>query len=99
MVVEERIVLPRIQDAVTDALELRRAGTGDIEWIVLDIADAFHNIPLRSAERRFACSKIGDEIVCFLVLCMGGKSAPTIWGRFAACIGRMVASVVNPGDT
>ena len=88
----ERIVLPRIQDAVDDARELR-ASPGDLEWLVLDISDAFHNIPLRASERRYACGRLGDLYILFLVLCMGGKSAPNIWGRYAAWLGRLLASL------
>ena len=91
----ERFVLPRIQDAVDDALHLRRSGDS-LEWLVVDISDAFHNIPLRSSERRFACAKVGDFYVVFEVLCMGGRSAPNIWGRNAACLGRLLASLFDP---
>ena len=91
----EQIVLPRIQDAVDDAKYLRCAGPEDLEWLVLDVADAFHNIPLCSSERRYACGKIGDTFIVFLVLCMGGRSAPNQWGRYAACLGRLIASLFN----
>ena len=94
----ERIVLPRIQDAVEDAMHLRLCGEGDLEWLVLDIADAFHNIPLRPSEWKFACGKVGNRFVVFLVLCMGGKSAPNIWGRYAALLGRMLASTFSPDE-
>ena len=56
---KERIS-PRIKDAVDNALELRQAGR-HLEWMVLDISDAFHNIPLRPTERRFACGKVGNR--------------------------------------
>ena len=100
VVCPERIVLPRIQDAVDDARSLLRGCADDpaigLEWLVLDVADAFHNIPLKPQERRFACGKVGNRFIVFRVLCMGGKSAPTIWGRFAAAIGRVLASIANP---
>jgi hypothetical protein len=95
---EERIVLPRLQDAVDDAKYLRSQGDEELEWLVLDVADAFHNIPLRPQERRFACGKIGGRFVVFLVLCMGGKSAPNVWGRYSACLGRITASIFMPED-
>jgi len=94
----ERIVLPRIQDAVDDASELLRQNRGDLEWLVLDIADAFHNIPMLPSERKFTCGKVGDKFIVFEVLCMGGKSSPNIWGRFAAAIGRILASLFDPGE-
>ena len=62
--------------------------------MVLDVEDAFHNIPIFPTERKFACCKVGDTFVVFLVLCMGGKASPTIWGRFAAAMGRFVASIL-----
>ena len=94
----ERIVLPRIQDAVDDAKFIRGSGPGDLDWLVLDVADAFHNIPMCESERRYACGKIGNLFVVFLVLCMGGRSAPNQWGRFAAFLGRLVASLFDPTE-
>ena len=90
--------MPRLQDAVDDARELLQHGASGIEWLVLDVADAFHNVPVRSSEQRFACGKVGDKFVAFTSLCMGGKSAPNIWGRFAAAIGRIVASIMPPKE-
>ena len=98
MALTERIVLPRIQDAVDDASDLLRQGQGDLEWLVLDIADAFHNIPMLPAQRRFTCGKVGETFIVFEVLCMGGKSSPNIWGRFAAAIGRNLASIFDPNE-
>jgi hypothetical protein len=94
----ERIVLPRIQDAVDDARHLRLCSGEDLEWLVLDVADAFHNIPMHPSERRFACGMVNGKFVVFLVLCMGGQSAPNIWGRFAALLGRMQASLFCPDE-
>ena len=93
----ERIVLPRLQDAVEDALGVAALQAGDLEWMVLDVEDAFHNIPIYPTERKFACCKVRDTFVVFRVLCMGGKASPTIWGRFAAAMGRFVSSIVH-GD-
>ena len=72
MLLPERIVLPRVQDAVDDATDLLRYGSGGLEWLVLDIADAFPNVPLRESERRYCCGKVGNRFVVFLVLCMAG---------------------------
>ena len=94
----ERIVLPRIQDAVDDAHALLRWAKGsDLEWAVLDIADAFHNIPIRPIEQQFACGSYAGLFWVFMVLCMGGKASPNIWGRFAAAIGRIVSSLFTDG--
>ena len=88
----ERIILPRLQDAVEDALGLLQHD-GQLEWAVLDVADAFHNIPIDPSERKYACGSFNGKYIVFAVLCMGGKSSPGIWGRFAAAIGRVIASI------
>ena len=95
MALTERIVAPRIEDAVDDAIDLLWQGRGDLERLVLDIADAFHNIPMRPSERRLTCGKAGGKYIVFEVLCMGGKSSPNIWGRYAAAIGRILASIFD----
>ena len=92
---QERIVLPRVRDAVGDARHLRLHCDGDLEWLVLDVADAFCNVLIRLSERVFACGKVGNKFVVFEVLCMGGKSAANIWGRFAALLGRTLASLFS----
>ena len=70
----ERIVLPRIQDAVEDAHELLKWANGeDLEWAVLDIADAFHNIPIRPTEQPFAYGSFAGKYWVFMVLCMGAE--------------------------
>ena len=60
------VVLPRITDAVTDALEmmsqLQPNGMEDIERLVLDFVDALWNVPLRHSERRFFTGKIIDTV-------------------------------------
>ena len=76
---------------------LRWANRCELEWAVLDVADAFYNIPIRQSEQRFACSSFAGKYWVFKVLCMGGKVAPNIWGRFAAAIGRVVSSVFVDG--
>ena len=77
-----------------DALHLLRTADGELEWLVVDIEDAFHNIPLAESEQPFAAAMLDGKVVVFKVLCMGGKAAPGVWGRFAACAGRVVASTL-----
>ena len=54
----ERIILPRLLHIIRDALELAQfLGLGeDLEFYGIDIADAFHNIPIHPDEKRFACA-------------------------------------------
>ena len=93
----ERIVLPRIQDAAWAAVELRRQQPEeDLEWLVLDFADAFHHIWLERRYWRYNCAKIGSCFVGFPRLTFGAKSCPNLWGRVAAALGRATAAVVRP---
>ena len=92
----ERIVLPRLEDAVEHGKHLLRVH-GATEWLVADVAYAFHNIPIRPSERQFVCRKVGTRFLVFTVLGMGGKSASNVQSLFAPAIGRVVSSVFS-GD-
>ena len=92
----ERTVFTRIKDAVEDAQELLR-DNDVIEWMVLDIADATHAIPIQPGEIKYVCTKVGERFFVFEVLCMGSKPSPNIWWRFAAAIGRVIASIFCDG--
>ena len=93
--VGERIVLPKVSDAVKDAVDLvRAAGPGEtLEWFVIDVADAFHNVPIHESEWRFCCARVGDKFYMFVSLVFGSKSSVPLWGRFAAWLGRSTASL------
>ncbi len=60
------------------------------------MSDAFHLIPLRQDEWRFALARIGQRIYVFRVAIFGAASAPLVWGRFAAFLGRTTAAVTLP---
>ena len=64
------VVLPRITEAVTGALEMmlhvEPNSLEDIERPVLDFVDALWNAPLRHSERRFFTGKIIDTIYILL---------------------------------
>ena len=86
----ERILLPRLMDAVHDALDLMRAGKTPI-LAAVDIADAFHNVPAgRDKKYTMAFTEMESgkrHFVLYDVLVFGSRSSPTIWGRFAAFLG------------
>ena len=96
----ERVVLPRLQDAICDAVTLGSlCGEGDeLEWMVLDVADAFHNVWLRPEEVKFCCTKVGNKFYVFLVLLFGAASSVPIWGRVAAWLARTTAALLHPGE-
>ena len=98
----ERIVLPKLTDVASAAQ--RVYGKGSEPWLLaLDVADAFLNIPV-SGDKAMTLSAKPDEtgrnhvIVCD-TLVFGAKSSPTIWGRFAAFLGRSIAAVEPLANT
>merc|ERR1711954_512426 len=87
----ERIVLPRAVDLVNDIVQA--SAFGDVELIGVDISDAFHQIPLHASERRYTVACFQGKFYLFVVLVFGSKSAPTVWGRFSAWLGRSICAV------
>lgn len=63
-----KVALPRLGDAPTDALELSEDLQPDevVEFLVLDFQDAFWNIPLRMAGRRFFVGKCRGLYLVYL---------------------------------
>ena len=52
VVIQERVVLPRLEDAIKDALELIQAvGPEAWEGVVLDFADAFKQLVVAKEEK------------------------------------------------
>jgi hypothetical protein len=95
MAIGERLVLPRLSDAIEDALAVLRARQApgeEAEWLVVDVANAFFNVPLSPLEWRYHCCRLGDRAVVFTCLLFGAGSSPGIWGRYAAWIGRSTAA-------
>ena len=91
------MVLPRINDVINDAVNLHRfCSTGEqLEFLGFDIADAFNNIPVRLNERRFLCASIAGKFIVFDSLVFGSGSSPTIWGRYAAFLGRSLSALFS----
>ena len=92
----ERILLPRVLDAVNDALEILRKG-GSPAFLAVDVRDAFHNIPSGS-DKSFTTAafrnRAGDnKILCYDVLVFGAVSSPSIWGRYASFLGRSLGAI------
>eukprot|EP00435_Cladocopium_sp_Y103_P017439 s3840_g4.t1 len=89
----ERIILPRLLDVAAHALEQMRLGRQC--W---DIKDAFLNVPVTKDRFALVAAKPandqGDmELIIFNTLVFGAASAPTIWGRYAAFLGRTIAAI------
>jgi hypothetical protein len=94
----ERIILPRILDVAQDVLDLcklLRPGE-DIYFFGTDVSDAFHQIPLRRNEWKFTVAEFAGKYYIFTVLVFGSASAPTVWGRYAAWLGRSTSTIIDP---
>ena len=92
----ERVVLPRILDLVNSIAELAGAlGPGEtISLLGTDIADAFHQVPLDQREWKYTAAALGGFVYIFRVLVFGSVSAPTVWGRYAAWLGRSTCALL-----
>ncbi len=95
VVMNERIVLPRLMDVVTDLLKLmKEAGAADWDELVLDFRDAFKQLKVDEAEQKYlGGSALGGYFV-YQVLLFGIRSGPLIWGRVAALTMRITAAAL-----
>ena len=98
----ERIVLPKLTDVA--AAGQRAYAQGCEPWLLaLDVADAFLNIPVARDKAMTLSAKPDQDGTNRVVVCdtlvFGAKSSPTIWGRFAAFLGRSLASVEPQANT
>ena len=95
----ERILLPRLLDVAAHVLEQYRKGQEECWLAAVDIRDAFMNIPVM--QDRFALAAVvpvahqdqRQQILVFDTLVFGAASAPTIWGRYAAFLGRTISAI------
>ena len=94
-----RLVLPRISDAVDDALHLMHCGEGhedsSLEWLVLDFTDWFFNIPLHPDERKHFAMSYKGTYIAYLTQAQGSRNAPLICGRVAALVARLTQAMFD----
>ena len=71
--------------------------------MALDVADAFLNIPVANDKAMTLSAKPDEKGINRILVCdtlvFGARSSPTIWGRFAAFLGRSWASVEPSAKT
>ncbi len=93
----ERVVLPRLMDAVNDGLELAHGQHDHTEYehLGIDFSDAFKQLPLDPAEwRHVGGAALGGYFV-YVVLLFGVRSGPLLWGRVAAWLMRLTSLVFH----
>ena len=91
----ERVTLPRLVDAVANILELMREGLEPV-LAAVDIENAFHNV-LVGDDKKYTVAVADMESgrqahIIYDVLVFGARSSPTVWGRYAAFLGRALAA-------
>ena len=91
----ERVTLPRLMDAVSNILELMREGLEPV-LAAVDIENAFHNVPVGD-DKKYTVAVAdmesgGQAHIIYDVLVFGARSSPTVWGRYAAFLGRALAA-------
>lgn len=102
----EKLVLPRVVDAIRTLREVRRAegrerdSSWNLEFSLVDIADAFTVMPVAEKELKhtLAPSTNPEEILVFQALLFGYKVAPLIYARFASMLVRLLQSGLEVGE-
>jgi hypothetical protein len=99
----QRVILPRLLDAINQTLTLMalvfdmcNMGT---DLFVLDFTEAFWQMPLHSSERKFFAAMIERHgirlFIIFLRMVQGSRSAPLCWARLAALLMRLTQSLFD----
>ena len=86
---DERIVLPRGADLVRDILDLLECQSGKVEILTADFSDAFLNLGIKESERGNVIIKTASgQYASYAGVPFGLATAPLLWGRAAAWLGR-----------
>ena len=91
-----RSILPRVTDAVSDALHLAsQCKKGEcVEQLIADVSDAFWLVPLEPRERRFFVAKFRGKFLVFLRTAQGSRTAPLTFCTIMSLATRLVQSVL-----
>eukprot|EP00435_Cladocopium_sp_Y103_P024582 s454_g6.t1 len=99
----ERLVLPRLVDAVNLLKEIKKRSAvfpvddNGLEFALVDIHDAFTVLPVAKEELKhtLAPSTEPGEMLMFRALLFGYKVAPLLYSRFAALMSRMLQAGIK----
>ena len=96
---EERIVLPRGADLVRDILDLLESQDGKVEILTADFSDAFLNLGIKENERGSVIIKTASgQYAAYAGVPFGLATAPLLWGRAAAWLGRTAQALHTKWD-
>ena len=96
---EERIVLPRLSDAVHDAMAMLQQSDSAVDMLAVDFADAFQTMGVHAEElRNQVVAGFDGEYFVLESVAFGGAGSPLLWGRAAAFLGRSGQSLFSPSE-
>ena len=81
-----------------DLWESAEGASETVEFLVADIKDAFLQLKLAEHERAYTTVTDGEHYYAYVGMPFGLASAPLVWGRVAAWIGRLGQSVSMPQE-
>ena len=103
VVLNERILLPRLRDVVKDVMSLQAQqsskGEEGVELAVVDFVDAYQTIGVHPDEQRHQVIAGFDGAYYIMKsVAFGGAGSPLIWGRAAAFLGRSGQALFCPSE-
>lgn len=95
---KERLVLPRLKDAMEDALHLLETRTPNerVRFMSLDFSDAFKHLTVRENEYKYLSGRALGGYFVYRTVLFGVKTGPLVWGRVAALIARSTQALFHP---
>ena len=97
VIVEERLVLPRLSDLIRDVLDLLdllEKGES-VELFGGDFKDAFKQLFVHADERRFLSGEALGGFFIYATILFGIGSGPLTWGRVAAATMRLTQGALD----
>ena len=98
----ERLVLPRLEDAIDDAVSLFESGLlpqEEVLWLTLDFKDAFKQLPTKPTERRYLAGQADGQYFYYKTVLFGVRTGPLVWCRVAALVSRATQALTSSAES
>ena len=98
----ERLVLPRLKDAIDDAVSLFESGLlpqEEVLWLTLDFKDAFKQLPTKPTERRYLAGQADGQYFYYKTVLFGVRTGPLVWCRVAALVSRATQALTSSAES
>ncbi|CAE7359038.1 icd [Symbiodinium natans] len=96
--VQERLILPRLKDAIEDAVSLFESGLlpeEEVLWLTLDFKDAFKQLPTKQSEQRYLAGQADGRYFYYKTVLFGVRTGPLVWCRVAALVSRATQALTS----